>query len=229
MNTDFSNIKACVFDAYGTLFDVHSAVSRHSTSFGNIADRLSQTWRSKQLEYTWLHSLMRKHVDFWDLTGNALDYAMDAFDIGDTELRAKLMDAYLSLDPYPEVKQTLETLKSKGMTLAILSNGTPKMLEAAAKRSGIDQLLDALISVEEVSVYKPDPKVYALVETKLGVPPEQVAFQSSNSFDAYGAASFGYKVAWVNRFKQRSEHLPTAPHTQIQSLSELPELLGLES
>ena len=159
---DFTGIRTCVFDAYGTLFDVHSAVARHDEPMGNVAPRVSQTWRTKQLEYTWLRSLMGVYTSFWDVTGDALDYALDSFDIGDRQLRDDLMNAYLTLDPYPEVKQVLETLKERGLRLAILSNGSPDMLASAVANAGIEDLLDAVLSVEDVGIFKPDPRVYQL-------------------------------------------------------------------
>lgn len=226
--TEFSMIKACVFDAYGTLFDVHSAVGRHRSRLGENADQVSALWRTKQLEYTWLRSLMQRHADFWQVTADALDYAMDAFDIADPGLREDLLQAYLRLDCYPEVRQVLGVLKQAGLRLAILSNGSPPMLEAGVASAGIDQLLDANLSVESVGIFKPDPRVYQLAVDQLGVTAEQISFQSSNAWDAAGAASFGFKVAWINRFSQRRERLPAVPHAELQSLAELPALLGLE-
>lgn len=228
MTTGFENIKACVFDAYGTLFDVHSAVGRHKSRIGDSADALSALWRTKQLEYTWLRSLMRRHADFWQLTGDALDYAMDAHDVDDPSLREDLMNAYLSLDAYPEVKGVLQTLKSARLQTAILSNGAPNMLEAAVESAGIRDLLDATLSIEEVGIYKPDPRVYQLALDRLGVAAEQVSFQSSNAWDAVGAATFGFRVAWVNRFGQRRERLTADPQAEIRDLAQLPALLGID-
>ena len=227
--SEFATIKACVFDAYGTLFDVHSAVGKHRSRLGQAADQISALWRTKQLEYTWLRSLMRKHADFWQVTGEALDYAFDAFDINDVTLRDDLMQAYLALDCYPEVPAVLQALKQAGMRLAILSNGSPSMLQAGACNAGIESLLDANLSVEEVGIFKPDPRVYQLAVDHLNVPPEQISFQSSNAWDAFAAASFGFKVAWINRFGQRRERLPATPHAELKTLSELPPLLGLEA
>ena len=223
----FAHIEACVFDAYGTLFDVHSAVGRHSEAIGANAGAVSQLWRTKQLEYTWLRSLMGTHCDFWQLTGDALDYALDSHGIDDRDLREQLMQAYLRLSPYPEVGDVLRQLKNGGMQLAILSNGSPDMLAAAVNNAGIANLLDAVLSIEEVGVYKPDPRVYKLVEQRLGVKPAAVSFQSSNAWDAVGAAQFGFQVAWVNRFGQRRERLPAQPQAEIKTLDELPALVGL--
>lgn len=223
----FKDIRACVFDAYGTLFDVHSAVGQHRGRLGKQADSVSMLWRTKQLEYTWLRSLMGAHTDFWGVTGDALDYALDAHSIVDQKLRDDLLNAYLSLDAYPEVASVLQTLKQAGMKTAILSNGSPKMLSAAVTSSGIADLLDENLSVEDVGVYKPDRRVYQLAVDRLGVEESKVSFQSSNSFDAVGAAAFGFKVAWVNRFGQRRDRLPAQPQAELKTLEELPELLGL--
>jgi 2-haloacid dehalogenase len=183
----FPGIKACVFDAYGTLFDVHSAVGRHRARLVGQADAGSMLWRGKQLEYTWLRSLMGRHVDFWRVTGDALDYALDAHDISDAALRNDLMQAYMGLDAYPEVSEVLRRLKAAGMQTAILSNGSPAMLESAVNAAGIADLLDANLSVEDVGIYKPDPRVYQLAVDRLGVTREQISFQSSNAWDAAGA------------------------------------------
>ncbi len=226
-NQQFTDIGACVFDAYGTLFDVHSAAARCRDDLGEKADAVSQTWRVRQLEYTWLRSLMWRHADFWRVTGDALDYALEAHGIDDAALRDRLMDCYLELDAYPDVKDALERLKGAGLKCAILSNGSPDMLDSAARGAGIADLLDALLSVEDVGIYKPHPSVYQLAVDRLGVAAERIAFQSSNAFDASGAASFGFRVAWVNRFGQQPERLPGTADAELASLAELPALLGL--
>lgn len=226
--TRFENIKACVFDAYGTLFDVHSAVGRHKTRIGDSADAVSAMWRTKQLEYTWLRSLMGRHADFWRITGDALDYALDAHGIGDAALRDDLMQAYTALDAYPEVKNVLEKLKDKGYRTAILSNGSPGMLEAAVSSAGIEDLLDACLSIEDVGIYKPDPRVYRLAVGRLDVRAEEISFQSSNAWDAVGAATFGFQVAWVNRFGQRRERLTAEPQAEIGDLNQLLAVLGID-
>jgi 2-haloacid dehalogenase len=226
-NQQFTDIGACVFDAYGTLFDVHSAAARCRDDLGEKADAVSQTWRVRQLEYTWLRSLMGRHADFWRVTGDALDYALEAHGIDDAALRDRLMDCYLELDAYPDVKDALERLKGAGLKCAILSNGSPDMLDSAARVAGIADLLDALLSVEDVGIYKPHPTVYQLAVDRLGVAAERIAFQSSNAFDACGAASFGFRVAWVNRFGQQPERLPGTADAELTSLAELPALLGL--
>ncbi len=225
----FSDIGACVFDAYGTLFDVHSAAARYRGDLGDAADAVSQTWRDKQLQYTWLRSLMgpQHHIDFWQLTGDALDFALETHAIDDAPLREKLIACYLELDAYGEVKAVLTRLKEAGYKTAILSNGSPDMLAAGVKNAGIDRVLDAVISVEDVGVFKPDPSVYQLAVDRLGVAPERISFQSSNAWDANGAAAFGFRVAWVNRFGQRPERLPGPADAVLKDLSELPPLLGL--
>ncbi len=226
-NQQFTDIGACVFDAYGTLFDVHSAAARCRDDLGEKADAVSQTWRVRQLEYTWLRSLMGRHADFWRVTGDALDYALEAHGIDDAALRDRLMDCYLELDAYPDVKDALERLKGAGLKCAILSNGSPDMLDSAARGAGLADLLDALLSVEDVGIYKPHPSVYQLAVDRLGVAADHIAFQSSNAFDACGAASFGFRVAWVNRFGQQPERLPGTADAELASLAELPALLGL--
>ena len=219
-------IKACVFDAYGTLFDVHSAVGKYRQRLGDIADQVSWLWRTKQLEYTWLRSLMGHHADFWQVTRDALDFAFDMHHLNDTDLRKDLIEAYLHLDCYPEVPEALSTLKASGFRIAILSNGTPAMLEAAAKNSGIEKLIEKNFSVEEVGVFKPAPRVYQIAVDGLSVTPDEIVFQSSNAWDASGAAAFGFRVAWINRFGQSAERLPGRPDVEIKSLIELPDLLG---
>jgi 2-haloacid dehalogenase len=222
----FPDIKACVFDAYGTLFDVHSAVGRHENRIGEQADAVSNLWRLKQLQYTWLRSLMGKYVDFWRLTGDALDFALEAHGIDDTALRDDLMSAYMGLDAYPEVRDTLQRLKQAGLKTAILSNGSPEMLQAAVDNAGISDLIDANLSVEDVGIYKPDPRVYQLAVDRLGVAREQISFQSSNAWDAVGAATFGFHVAWINRFGQGRERLTADPEAEIRTLDQLLPIVG---
>ncbi len=224
--TGLQNIKACVFDAYGTLFDVHSAVGKHRPRIGEKADALSMLWRTKQLEYTWLRSLMHAHVDFWQVTQDGLDYAMESCGIDDPGLRTDLMNAYLALDAYPDVKDTLAALKQKGLRTAILSNGSPRMLQAAVKSAGIGDYLDGVFSVEEVGIYKPDPRVYQLACDHLGVDAGEISFQSSNAWDAAGAAHFGMRVAWINRSGQKRERLPKPADLELTDLAGLPDLIS---
>ncbi|MEJ2154320.1 MAG: haloacid dehalogenase type II [Desulfobacteraceae bacterium] len=224
-NKPIEGITACVFDAYGTLFDVHSAVGKHRQRLGDVADPVSNLWRTKQLEYTWLRSLMGHHADFWQVTRDALDFAFDMHGLDDPDLNRDLMEAYLKLDCYPEVPEALSILKSRGFRLAILSNGTPAMLEAAVKNSGIGDLIERNYSVEEAGIFKPDARVYQLAVDGLNVKADEIVFQSSNAWDASGASAFGFKVAWVNRFGQSKERLPGRPDVEIPDLLALPELL----
>jgi 2-haloacid dehalogenase len=224
-NPKISGIKACVFDAYGTLFDVHSAVGKHRDRLGNSADQVSAVWRTKQLEYTWLRSLMGQHADFWQVTQDALDYAFEMHAVNDPQLRTDLIEAYLKLACYPEVPGALAELKARGFEIAILSNGTPTMLEAAVKNSGLEELIPKIFSIEQVGIFKPDPRVYQIAVQSLNVKAEEIVFQSSNAWDAAGAAAFGLRVAWINRFGQSPERLPGQPDVEIKLLSELPELL----
>lgn len=228
MKSRFSNgILACVFDAYGTLFDVNSAAGRERAALGDRWHPLAELWRSKQLQYTWLRSLGGRHADFWQVTGEALDFAMASLGLSDASLRGRLMNLYLELDAYPEVGETLARLKAGGLQLAILSNGSPAMLTAAADNAGITPLLDAVLSVEEVGVFKPHPSVYQLAVDRLGVAPEEICFVSSNGWDAYSARAFGLRVAWCNRFGQASEHLPETPDWSILTLNGLIPIVGL--
>jgi len=225
-NITIQGIKACVFDAYGTLFDVHSAVGKHRHRLGDMADRVSNLWRTKQLEYTWLRSLMGHHADFWQVTQDALDFAFDMHGVNNPDLHEDLMTAYLELDCYPEVPEALSILKSRGFRLAILSNGTPSMLEAAVNNSGIEALIEQCYSVEAVEIFKPDPRVYQIAVDGLNVRSGEIVFQSSNAWDASGAAAFGFKVAWVNRFGQSEERLPGRPDVEIPNLMALPGLIN---
>jgi 2-haloacid dehalogenase len=220
------NVKphAYVFDAYGTLFDVHAAIARHRAEAGAEAERFSEIWRTKQLEYTWTLTLAGSYVDFWTLTERALDYAFARIPSVDRALRAKLLEAYFQLDAFPDAVQTLRTLRSRGVRLAILSNGSPPMLAAAAAASGVAALLDAALSVDAVRAYKPRPEVYALVTTCFGSAPRQVVFVSSNRWDVMGAASFGFQAVWVNRGHMPDEYPDQPPRHVIANLAELAAL-----
>jgi len=218
-------IKACVFDAYGTLFDVNSAARSAQDELGSEWQPLAELWRTKQLQYTWLRGLGGHHADFWTVTADALSFAMESLKLDDRALHRRLMTLYLSLNVYPEVRDTLERLKAGGLKLAILSNGTPAMLAAAAANSGIADLLDAVLSVEEVGVYKPHPSVYRLASDRLQLAPERICFLSSNGWDAYAAKAFGFRVLWCNRFKQAPERLPGTPDAQIETLAALPDVV----
>ncbi|MEA2782935.1 MAG: 2-haloacid dehalogenase [Rhodospirillaceae bacterium] len=219
-------VKACVFDAYGTLFDVHSAVKRHEGEIGPAADDLSRLWRTKQLEYTWVRSLMRRHEDFRECTANALDFAMASYGLQSrADIRTALLDAYMTLDAYPEVPEVLRRLRAAGLLTAILSNGSPGMLEAAIRSAGLADLLDLSLSVEEVGIYKPDAAVYRLVTDRLKVAPDCVSFQSSNAWDVAGARQFGFRVIWINRTGQPSEYDLRGEVPEVRSLAEIPEVV----
>ena len=222
-----SGVKACVFDAYGTLFDFASAARKCRDVLGDDIDKLTVLWRDKQLQYTWLRAVQGLHADFWQVTGDALDFALETLGIDKPGLRERLMTLYLTLDPFPEVPVVLKRLKASGMRTAILSNGSPSMLDAVVKAAKLDTLLDAVLSVEDVGVYKPHPKVYQLAVDRFGIPASAISFQSSNAWDAYAASAFGMKVIWCNRYRQRPERLPGAPDREIQSLADLPALVGV--
>ncbi|MFK7858759.1 MAG: haloacid dehalogenase type II [Granulosicoccus sp.] len=223
----FESTQACVFDAYGTLFDVHSAVSAMQDDIGPEYARFSAAWRQRQLEYTWLCSLMGEHRDFWRLTSDALSVTLREFTMESSNLHERLMQAYLKLSAFNEVSGVLALLKRAGLKTAILTNGTPTMIESAVNNSGIGQWLDFQLSVESVGIFKPDPRVYQLAVDSLGVPANNIAFMSSNVWDASGAAHFGFNVAWINRYFQPSEALPGTPAAMLSTLSELPPLLGI--
>jgi 2-haloacid dehalogenase len=184
-------------------------------------------WRQKQLEYSWLRSLMNAHADFWQVTRDALDFALSAAGNDDPALRDTLLDLYLSLAPYPEVKSVLSALKHAGYRRAVLSNGAPAMLDAAVRSAGLDDLLNDVLSVEEVGVFKPAPAVYGIAVDRLGLAPQEICFLSSNAWDAAGAAYFGFRVVWVNRFGQVRERLPGKPLHELKTLDALPGLLGV--
>ncbi len=219
-------VRACVFDAYGTLFDFASAARRCRDALGDDIDKLTALWRDKQLQYTWLRAAQGRHADFWQVTGDALDFSMETLNLDTPGLRDRLMALYLTLDPFPEVPDVLGKLKAAGLRTAILSNGSPAMLDAAVKAAKLRALFDEVLSVEEVGVYKPHPKVYQLAADRLGIPVSAISFQSSNAWDAYAASAFGMQVVWCNRYGQRRERLPGSPDREIRSLAELPALVG---
>ena len=227
MTADWRGIRACVFDAYGTLFDVHAPAARLRDRLGERADALSAVWRTKQLEYTWLRSLMRRHADFWQVTGEALDFALEETGLAGAVDRDALLRDYLTLDAYGDAAPALGRLRDAGLKTAILSNGEPKMLAAATESAGLDSRLDAVLSVEEAGIYKPDPATYRIAVDRLAVQASEICFVSTNAWDAAGAASFGFRVAWLNRFGRTPERLPAGPDAQIAGLDALPPLLGL--
>jgi 2-haloacid dehalogenase len=219
-------IKACVFDAYGTLFDVHAPVKRLAAEIGPKADNLTRLWRQKQLEYTWLRSLMGVHADFWKVTSEALAYALAFEGIDDPGLKDELMVLYLKLDAYPDVPEALKALKSRGMRLAILSNGSPSMLDSAVRHAGLDRQFEHVLSVEDVGIYKPSRRVYRLAMQKFALhDAPSLCFVSANTWDAQAAAQFGFQVVRIDRFGLPDDRIPGKPLAMLKSLSELPELL----
>jgi 2-haloacid dehalogenase len=224
-NCLLSGVRACVFDAYGTLFDFASATRSCADVLGEAALRVSALWRDKQLQYTWLRAAAGRHADFWQVTGDALDFTLETLGLEQPSLRERLMALYLTLEPFPEVPGVLATLRRAGLKTAILSNGTPAMLDAVVGRAGLDPMFDALLSVEEVGAFKPDPRVYQLAVDRLNCPPAAIAFQSSNAWDAYAASAFGMQVVWCNRYGQPRERLPGAPDCEISTLADLPALI----
>jgi 2-haloacid dehalogenase len=218
-------VRAVVIDAYGTLFDWSSAAERAQDQLGDRWREVAETWRTKQLQYTWLRSLMGRHADFWKVTGDALDFALEAGGVSDASLRDRLMALYERLGPYPDARPALEALRKRRLRLAILSNGSPRMLAGAAESAGLAPLLDEVLSVEEAGVYKPSPAVYRLAADRLGVWPAEIAFVSANGWDACGAKAFGFRVAWCNRTGQPAERLPEPPDIVLHTLAELPALV----
>ncbi|MDA9009116.1 haloacid dehalogenase type II [Alphaproteobacteria bacterium] len=218
-------IKVCAFDAYGTLFNVHSAVARGGQALGDKAQAVSETWRLKQLQYTWLRSLMKNHADFWQVTSDGLAFALESHGVDDPELHKSLMNLYMTLDAYDDVIPCLQGLKARGLQTAILSNGNRAMLDAATNSAGLNDVLDASLSIDDVGIYKPDPSVYQMVGDRFGVAADEICFMSTNAWDASAAADFGFNVVWLNRFGQIPENLPGELVTQITSLDELAGLL----
>jgi 2-haloacid dehalogenase len=210
-----------VFDAYGTLFDVHAAIGRHRAAAGPDADRFSEIWRTKQLEYAWTLTLSGGYADFWTLTERALDFAFARMPSVDRALRPKLLDAYMNLDAFPDARPTLSRLKAQGARVSILSNGSPHMLDAAVQSASIAELCDALLSIDTVRVYKPRPEAYALVTSHFGIEPQDAVFVSSNRWDIMGAAKFGFRPVWVNRAGVPDEYADAPPIRTITGLASL--------
>lgn len=227
MAVPLPGIEMCVFDAYGTLFDFNSAVRRHRGVVGPSTDALSELWRQKQIQYTWLRNAMGTYAPFWQVTGEALDHCLAAHRIADPAVREKLMGAYLALDPFPEAPGMLACLARGGMRTAILSNGNPGMLAPMMAASDLANHFEAVLSVDEVHVFKPDPRVYRLVEARCGVTPDKVCFLSSNCWDAHGAAQFGFRTVWVNRTGAPDDNLPGRLAAEIRDLSGLRDLIGV--
>ena len=227
MSLSRDDIDACVFDAYGTLFNLAAAAARHKDALGDLEKPLSDLWRVRQVEYTWLRSLMNEYTPFWQVTQDALDYAMASLGLKDAALRQKLLDVYWQLDAFAEVPDMLAKLRAGGLKTAILTNGSPDMIGAAVDNAKIAGGLDAVFSVDAVKIFKTHPKTYQLAVDGLNVPKERICFMSSNAWDVAGAANFGFRVVWVNRYGQPPENLPGRPEHVISDLSGLPSLLGL--
>jgi 2-haloacid dehalogenase len=220
-------VQACVFDAYGTLFDFASAAARCPDVPQDRRTALTALWRDKQIQYTWLRTLENRYADFWQVTGDALDFALESLDLTSGSLRERLMDLYLGLEPFPEVPAVLAALRQAGYRTAILSNGSPAMLEALVKRSSLEAMFDAILSADAVRAFKTHPDVYQYALDSLDLEASAIAFQSSNAWDAHGASDFGMRVVWCNRYGQRRERLPGRPDFEIRTLAELPPLLGV--
>jgi 2-haloacid dehalogenase len=218
-------VEAYIFDAYGTLFDLKNPVAARAARVGDKAFQLSELWRQKQLEYSWIRSLMGSHADFWKVTGDALDFTLDNLNINDPALRSELMELYLSLPAFEEVPDVLRTLRSKGLKTGILSNGSPTMLTSVVNHSNIAASLDFILSVEEIGIFKPSHKVYHLAAERLNITPEKVAFFSSNAWDIAGASSFGFQAVWCNRGNAPNERLPGQPIAEITNLKDILDLL----
>ena len=220
-----NKIKACIFDAYGTLFDVNAACRELSKEVGDNWEKLASLWRLRQVEYTWLRNSMDKYIDFWQITSDALDYAMETLGIENNELREELLNLYLKLEAYPEVNDLLKKLKQRGLKTGILSNGSMKMLNSAVNNANIREYLDEILSVEDCKIYKPSSKVYDLVKIKMQISKENVLFFSSNAWDMHAASNYGFKTIWVNRFNAKLERLPGKPIDIVNSLEKIDEII----
>jgi len=218
------NVKAIIFDAYGTLFDVNSAAEKCKDKIGDKWEPFANFWRTTQLEYTWLRSLMGRHKDFWQVTEDSLDKSMKAFDI-DTSMKNELLNLYKILSPYKEVSETLKALKEKKFKLAILSNGTPSLLNELVKSNNLNDLFDDIFSIEEVGVYKPVSKVYDIPVKKYKIKKDEIAFLSANTWDVSGGGNYGYQAIWVNRNNNIFDNLDYKPTNEIKSLKELTNLI----
>jgi 2-haloacid dehalogenase len=220
------NIKAIIFDAYGTLFDVNSAAEKCKDKIGDKWESFANYWRTTQLEYTWLRSLMKRHKDFWKVTEDSLDKSMKVFNI-ENSMRNELLDLYKILSPYPEVPEILKSLKEKDYKLSILSNGTPSLLKELVKSNNIENLFDDIFSIEEVGIYKPDSKVYDLPIKKYKIENNEVAFLSANTWDVSGGGNYGFNSIWVNRNNSIFDNLDYKPQYEVKSLKELINIIKL--
>ena len=218
------NIKAIVFDAYGTLFDVNSAAEKCKGKIGDKWEGFANFWRTTQLEYTWLRSLMKRHKDFWQVTEDSLDKSMKTFSI-DSSMKNELLDLYKKLSPYSEVKGVLSSLKEKKYKLAILSNGTPALLNELVKSNNLENIFDDLFSIEEVGIYKPDSKVYDMPIKKYQIKPDEIAFLSANTWDVSGGGNYGYNAVWVNRNKNIFDNLDYKPKNEVSDLTQLVDIV----
>ena len=216
--------KAIVFDAYGTLFDVNSAAENCKDKIGDKWEEFANFWRTTQLEYTWLRSLMKRHKDFWNITEESLDKSMRVFKI-DKAMRNELLNLYKTLSPYPEVKEVLSKLKKKNYKLSILSNGTPDLLNELVKSNNLENIFDDLFSIEKVGVYKPDSKVYEMPIKKYKINSDEIVFLSANTWDVSGGGNYGYKSIWVNRNKAIFDNLDYKPKNEISNLSQLLDII----
>jgi 2-haloacid dehalogenase len=217
--------EACVFDVYGTLLDVGSAVAREAAAVGARAAELQALWRRKQLEYSWLHTMMRRPANFWQLTEAALDHSLEALGLDGDRLREPLLAAYRQLDAYPEVPAAMRALRARGLTTAVLSNGNMSMLETSLGAAGITDLIDKVLSAEDCRLFKPAPEVYQIASRALVLPASSIVFFSANGWDVHGAASFGLRAVWVNRTRSPPERLPGEPVATIPTLTGVAELL----
>ena len=218
------NVKAIIFDAYGTLFDVNSAAEKCKDKIGDKWEGFANYWRTTQLEYTWLRSLMKRHKDFWQVTEDSLDKSMKAFNI-DPLMKDELLSLYKVLSPFKEVPEVLKILKEKNFKLAVLSNGTPTLLKELVKSNNLDNVFDDLFSIEQVGIYKPDSKVYDMPIKKYSIEKDEVAFLSANTWDVSGGGNYGYQSIWVNRNKNIFDNLDYKPKNEIKDLSELTKLV----
>ena len=217
------NIKAIIFDAYGTLFDVNSAAEKCKDEIGGKWESFSNYWRTTQLEYTWLRSIMKRHKDFWEITEDSLDKSMKVFNIN-TNMKSELLDLYKILSPYPEVKETLQLLKEKNYKLSILSNGTPSLLNELVSSNNL-KVFDDIFSVEEVGIFKPDSKVYDIPVKKYKIEKREVAFLSANTWDVSGGGNYGFNAIWVNRNNIIFDNLDYSPENQINNLKDLLDII----
>ena len=216
--------KAVIFDAYGTLFDVNSAAEKCKDKIGNKWESFANFWRTTQLEYTWLRSLMKRHKNFWDVTEDSLEKSMKVFKI-DKSMKNELLNLYKILSPYPEVKEVLESLKRKNFKLAVLSNGTPDLLNELVESNNLNNLFDDLFSIEEVKVFKPDLKVYEIPLKKYNIKANEIAFLSANTWDVSGGGNYGYNSIWVNRNKSEFDMLDYQPKNEINNLTQILDIV----